>query len=443
MKHILIVGAGPVGLFLAIQIHKLSPEYKIDIWEKRDNYTRELIVIMNNNNLQRLPKKIHNELFGKNGPGCYVKPPPLDQANRCYVTKGTRPFGSIIISELEKILKKYVLELHNITIINQEASNVNLSNAIGKYDHIVGVDGKQSVVRKFMGGTTTDYLSGYGFVMVFKSPKPALVRPDKAIVGIEARATSAAPQHRFRAFRSRGLNYYVAIQLQKNEYNKIGTAKTLADVSPSLQIIGKEAIAFYGMTPPLPVDIKLSHFPIQISVSDFISKKIKKTRITIIGDAFLGVNFFSGKGLNFGMDEAVTLAEVISNENSIIELRREMKGFAKERISAINTLNIPQENNVLMQECQQLSKKERLQIGKQMGVDVKMLNSKNQCLILNRSTDLLDIITPTPSKSKHKSKSKSKSKSRKCKYGLLKRPVKLPSGRKRYCKKSPKSRRKN
>jgi hypothetical protein len=64
-------------------------------------------------------------------------------------------------------------------------------------------------------------------------------------------------------------------------------------------------------------------------------------------------------------------------------------------------------------------------------------------LILNRSTDLLDIITPTPSKSKHKSKSKSKSKSRKCKYGLLKRPVKLPSGRKRYCKKSPKSRRKN
>ena len=60
------------------------------------------------------------------------------------------------------------MKLHNITIINQEASNVNLSNAIGKYDHIVGVDGKQSVVRKFMGGTTTDYLSGYGFVMVFK-----------------------------------------------------------------------------------------------------------------------------------------------------------------------------------------------------------------------------------------------------------------------------------
>ena len=35
MKHILIVGAGPVGLFLAIQINKLSPEYKIDIWEKK------------------------------------------------------------------------------------------------------------------------------------------------------------------------------------------------------------------------------------------------------------------------------------------------------------------------------------------------------------------------------------------------------------------------
>ena len=398
---------------------------------------------MNNINLQRLPKKIRKELFGRNGPGCYVKPPPLDQASRCYIIQGKRPFGSIILSDLENILKKYVLKLPNVTIIQQEASLTNLSNAIGQYDHIVGADGKQSVVRKFMGGTTTDYLSGYGFVMVFKSPKPALVRPDKAVVGIEAGATDITPQHRFRAFRSRGLNYYVAIQLQKSEYDQIGTAKTLANVSPYLQTLGKEAIAFYGMTPPSPSEIKLSYFPIQISVSNFISKKIKKTRVTIIGDAFLGVNFFSGKGLNFGMDEAVILAQVISNENSIIELRREMKSFEKERINAIKTLTIPQETNLLMQECQKLSNKERFQLGKQMGVDIKMLNTKNQCLILNRSTDLLDIITPGHPQPKSKSKSKSKPKSRKCKYGVLKRPVKLPSGRKRYCKKAPKSRRKN
>lgn len=77
MTRVMIVGAGPVGMFLAYEINRLDSSVKIDIFEKRRTYTREQIVILNSVNIRRLPSKIRGKLYGKNGKGCYVKPPPL------------------------------------------------------------------------------------------------------------------------------------------------------------------------------------------------------------------------------------------------------------------------------------------------------------------------------------------------------------------------------
>ena len=154
MKKILIIGAGPVGLFQAIELTRQDSTISIEIWEKRKTYSRKQIIIINNINLGRLPRGVKSKLFGKKGLGCYVKPPPRDQVARCYITKGKRILGSIAINVMEQVLSEYIIKkLHNVTIITKNATKVYLRKALGNYNYIIGCDGKQSITRKFMGGS--------------------------------------------------------------------------------------------------------------------------------------------------------------------------------------------------------------------------------------------------------------------------------------------------
>jgi hypothetical protein len=65
----------------------------------------------------------------------------------------------------------------------------------------------------------------------------------------EKTKTQEVPQHRFRGFRSRGgLNYYIAIQLMKTEYQMLRGVRRLTDANASMQYTVVEAASFYGMT---------------------------------------------------------------------------------------------------------------------------------------------------------------------------------------------------
>ena len=431
MKKVLIIGAGPIGLFQAIEIARHDSTISIEIWEKRKTYSRKQIIIINNTNLGRLPRLVKSKLFGKKGLGCYVKPPPRDQVARCYITKGKRILGSIAINVMEQVLSEYIIKkLHNVTIITKNATNVLLRKALGNYNYIIGCDGKQSITRKFMGGSLKKYRTGYGMVLTFNTPKPDLSRPDKAVLGIQAGSTYNIPEHRFRAFRSRGKGYYLAVQLQKAEFKLLKGGHNLSSAPKYIQDLGREVAKYYGIKLPALRRVNLSTFPIETSISSFISRKVGKTRVTIIGDAFLGVNFFSGLGVNFGMDEAVTMAKVVTGKVSITALRKEMTSFARARKKALKTLTIPQNSNSWFKKCKKTPKKQRLQVGKAIGTDLQMLNSKNQCLVLSRARNLFNILGPGVSKGKIL-----RSKKHSCKYGTLKRPVRTNRGRKRQCKK--------
>jgi 2-polyprenyl-6-methoxyphenol hydroxylase-like FAD-dependent oxidoreductase len=387
-QKVLIVGGGPTGLWLAIEINARNPTVDIEIWEKRDEYTREQIVLLHDETIRNFPPIIRRQLFGKRGAGCYVKPPPMDQLARCYIYRySNQILGTVVIKELEHVLASY---LHNkVKFTKKTATETALQNATTKYDYIIGCDGKQSIVRKFIGGKLERNTIGYGLVMTFDSPEPALVRPNNKVVrGIQSGATQHIPQHRFRGFRSRGMNYYIAVQLRKNEYDRVTHARTLDDTPAYFQKLGQQAAAFYGMVLPDTLrNVKVASFPIELSISNVISDNIGKTRIAIIGDAFLGVNFFSGLGVNWGMMQATTLAKVIVGEESMSALYKQMQEYSSQRKKAISSLLIPEDDDFWQKKCVKISPLKRQRIGQYFGKDIRMLDATNQCLVIGRVLD--------------------------------------------------------
>ena len=432
-QKVLIVGAGPTGLWLAIELNRKNPTVDIEIWEKRDKYTREQIVLLNGETIRRFPPIIRRQLFGKRGAGCYVKSPILDQLARCYLKSpfgGKRVLGTIVIKELESILASY---LHNkVKFTKKKATESALQNATTKYDYIIGCDGKQSIVRKFMDGKLEKNIIGYGLVMVFDSPVPALERPDKVVRGIQSGATQNVPQHRFRGFRSRGLNYYIAVQLRKNEYDRVMHARTLDDTPTYFQKLGQQAAAFYGMTLPDKLrNVKVSSFPIELSISSVISDTIGKTRVVIIGDAFMGVNFFSGLGVNMGMRQATTLAKVIAGKERISALQKQMHEYSWQRKQAISNLLIPDDDDFWQKKCVKIPPLKRQRIGQYFGKDVRMLDTMNQCLVIDRARDFFynTVKSKSPSR-RRRSCSRGRRKDGKCKR---KPGPKSPSRKRRSC----------
>lgn len=382
VKRIAIIGAGPVGLFLAIQLAK-SRSCGIDLYEKRIAYTRRQIVILNARNVNRLPAEVRNKLYGARGEGCFVKPPPSDQSGRCYVSKGARKLGAIVIRKLEMALAEYVEGIPNVNIIRKDIGIKNLQDMALDYDYIFGADGKRSNVRKWMKGKVSRHTTGYGLVMLFNSRKRALRRTDQIQLHTQHGMTKDVSQHRFRAFRSQGKDNYIAIQLQKSEYDTIKKRpSSMSELPADLQKTCKEAAKFYGVSlPKNKTDVRISYFPIQLTTTDFITRQLRgKARVVIIGDAFMGVNFFSGRGVNIGMDEAVTLARVTHGKASMQDFKVQMRGHVKEREDALGTLNLPRPNKV--KKCMKYNKEDHLRTGRKMGKNIKMLSPKNRCMIV-------------------------------------------------------------
>ena len=109
MPKVLIVGGGPVGLYLAYEINRLDKNAEITIAEKRPTYDRKQIVVLHHRNIQRLPRSLKSTLFGQYGKGCYVKPPPFDQMSTCYTShRGGLLLGSIALKYLERGLSDYI-----------------------------------------------------------------------------------------------------------------------------------------------------------------------------------------------------------------------------------------------------------------------------------------------------------------------------------------------
>ena len=327
-------------------------------------------------------------LFGPHGPGCFVHAPPTDQVGTCYVRQGNRKFGSILINELESALRRFVDALPNVTVLHREATSRTLRGALGRFDYLVGCDGKNSRTRKLLGGRPTHVATaGYGLVLVFNSPETSRSRRNAAALRRVARsAPRRVPQHRFRMFRSRqGRSFYIAVQLQKEEFALLSDERTLADAPAAIQRVAKDAAGFYGVRLPRQEAVRLMFFPISFQVSSLSTGVVDGTRVALIGDAFMSVNFFSGLGINYAFDEGAVLADAIAGQDGAwTALRRMMRHRAEARRRAVATkaLGLPGALDARQRRCREARAAPE---GRSAGLSLRSLSRHNQCLVMARS----------------------------------------------------------
>jgi 2-polyprenyl-6-methoxyphenol hydroxylase-like FAD-dependent oxidoreductase len=165
-KNIIIIGAGPVGLFCAVQLIESKLNYNINIYESRieSSYNdREQMLFIREIMFEKLPKAIRDKLLEKDakinsadvGDGCKILMPPIFNENLCFTkdininnalggdsslqeNKGKYGY-SIMTSRLQTVLKDYI----------DNPSNTDGKNIkINFNSKIVKIENKQIYIKK-------------------------------------------------------------------------------------------------------------------------------------------------------------------------------------------------------------------------------------------------------------------------------------------------------
>src|SRR5690348_13576714 len=123
MSKVVIVGAGPVGLYTAIQLKLYNPDIDIEILEKYSEYQRKHVV------------KVDKDPFADSHPH------PEFQALLATLE------GAVSTAHLEKTLKEYAVKL-GIKIKNETVHSCqDLAKQYPDVDMFIGADGAHSIVR--------------------------------------------------------------------------------------------------------------------------------------------------------------------------------------------------------------------------------------------------------------------------------------------------------
>jgi flavin-dependent dehydrogenase len=285
-----IIGGGPVGLFASILLAKKG--HDVTIYEKREKYLRQQVLLIHPN---ILPDYIKKEVVGKNKPGCFASLPPSITEPQCsiYNTKNT-DFISITTSVLENILTK-ISKKNNVTFINKEITLKDINKLKKKSDYVLISSGKNPKFIKSIGATyITQKKIFHGLGVVFETKEDF---------------SSSVPllshrQHRYRLFATKKNTWYLGIN---------GSKENL--YSNENELI-KDAMDFYGVEKYKII----SSFDIDIPI--YKASKYCSDNIFLVGDTGSGVHFFSGSGVNTGFSGILVFLESISQRNPCVYFKK-------------------------------------------------------------------------------------------------------------------------
>lgn len=281
MNNIVIIGGGPVGLYAALKIKTTFPKARITLYEKRQKYTRKQILLITKESSKRFPKILLSELWGKNKKGCYVEIPWLTKSAKCYFESRPELNKSIITSTLEKTIFKMISEL-DVKIIRKNITVSDLNELSETNDVILGCDGADSTVSKFLKTTVTKNKLSYGLGVNFKYSKRDKGPDIKPL---------RKPQHRYRGFRSNEGIGYIGINLKKKEYLSYLKGNSLDDIV-------QDALNFYSFEKVS--DIETWSFKVVPYRRKPCVDTVNRSNVFLVGDACIGPHFFTGSGVNNG-----------------------------------------------------------------------------------------------------------------------------------------------
>ena len=341
----LIVGGGPVGLFMAIKlIEKFGKKAEIKLYEKRRTYSRTQIILFQPYLLKKILPIALSEMISEHV--CHGTRAAYDDYGYCFknsMVKGQNLI-TITINDLEIVLFKYLdskaikenagsFEIVRKKFIVGGTSNKDLKWA----DIVIGADSKKSLVReKLLKAEFIEHpqFTSYGLAMTFEdksNPKYFIKFDDKlskAIRRIELNEPSVA-QHRRRFFRSKrtdkGMgngNYtYLGLQVNPDEFaaatdkmNEHGDAEfTFSALPANLKSVIREHLEYYGSEPVELDSVKVFVFKIKLAHSETFARVIDDKAYFVIGDAAIQSHFFTAFGINSGFAEVQNFVDIIEN----------------------------------------------------------------------------------------------------------------------------------
>lgn len=325
-KNILVVGAGPVGLLFAIMMHEnplLRDLYTVTLLEKRSQYTRDVILLLNADTYNLLPSAVKNEIWGsQQKKGCYVLPPSKDELARCYLDK--LPLASVPTNILESSLLRYAQSI-GIPVIRPTTGSLNIiitPNSISvngqplQFDIVVGADGYNSQIRSNMleSGVSSKVKPIYGFTItdritvddmdgVYKHATPSRIKTVAANL----------PQNAFRFFRTPYGLIYLGLLLNEREYQEIVSSKQyppwlIERINNVCRIVKVKKCIF-------PTPENSSIFKVDPIFSNIFSRT-DPFPVYLIGDSLANTNFFTGSGVNIGVAMAKSLTNLLYQYNN-------------------------------------------------------------------------------------------------------------------------------
>lgn len=339
-NNYLIIGAGPIGLILALKINNINNFCKITILEERKNiFTREQIVLINKINYNVIYSLINDKELLKENFGIIGRP-RFNQKGQIKknLSKGGVNY-SISVGKLQEILFNEVIKIKNINIIqpdegkfnfnlqnntltySQNSKNIKKDILLTDYNKIFLCSGGKDKVSVRLSDSLPNLYDidntkhvelpipkGYIAILKFKDE----ILNDQRSNSIKNRFisnnskfeelnSSFNGQNRYRMFISPQRNnkyIYLGIQFSENElesYNYLNNMKLNDNGMIYIKECIKVACKFYNFNYDNFKEVTNKEvFDLKLSYSYSYYNYNEKTGVFLVGDSKTKVNFFLG-----------------------------------------------------------------------------------------------------------------------------------------------------
>ncbi len=350
MKNVVIIGAGPVGLWSAIQVKKRNPDVKITLYEKYTTYKRNHVLKIQHSSLffgASRWSNVEDEMFFNNVFGVTrrrVKRTPLKKS-------------FITTKSIESNLRQWVLDL-GCEIVYEEVQT--LSDLALRHDEatpVIIADGAHSKLRKEILGDRDAIRTDLQHIVELKSQlkcTPDTLKANNVNSAIKSQLNSLGFEYVGKAndnLTPINLRLFISEEL----YNEVPDATFKSPITdPALLPIAlQDDLSRYAKLHGLSVDElfvegKVSKLQLSVYHATQFAKTVGKRHCYLVGDAAMGVPYF--RSLNCGfvlasrlamiMEHCESLTESVAryNQYSVIHRKAE-ESLAKGKNRVINTYN--------------------------------------------------------------------------------------------------------